>query len=531
MPIRMTDDDSNDSRDDSGSRDRDSGGGGGGNGAALMGCLSFAFRHPILTLVLVVAVGLAALFSEDEQKPARVAEGGGNRPGQYGFGATLDREVYDEVLVHEPLSAPPPSRGSVGEDGLPVRVSLRKYAPARRSQGHQGSCVGWSTSYAARTILQAKATGERPDDVAFSPSFLYNPIALEGCNGTYMKKALERLKTAGDLPFSEFAYDVESCDAEPSGDQAARAKTFRIRGYDRLSEDADEYVTNVDAIRQHLAQEAPVVIGMMVGGTFERGMQGKRVWIPTDSDYAREGDWGGHAMTAIGYDDALEGGAIEIMNSWGTDWGQDGIAFVRYEDFPKFVDEAYGLHSLGSSAPRDSGQTIRFGFVDNASKERLPLAARQGVVFRTVDAITAGTRFKVEFQNTRPTYTYIFGEETDGSSYVLFPYSDKHDPYCGTTGTRLFPRKQSLEADDKGERDSIAVVIASEPLDYRALNVAITSSAGGDYEAKLLSALGDKRSTKARTRVKDDLVELTASGTEADKVHALVIEFDKTSAE
>ena len=36
---------------------------------------------------------------------------------------------------------------------------------------------------------------------------------------------------------------------------------------------------------------------------------------------------------------------------------------------------------------------------------------------------------------------------------VLFPYTEKHSPYCGTTGTRVFPRKQSLTADDVGTRD------------------------------------------------------------------------------
>ena len=54
---------------------------------------------------------------------------------------------------------------------------------------------------------------------------------------------------------------------------------------------------------------------------------------------------------------------------------------------------------------------------------------------------------------------YLFGEETDGSSYVLFPYTEKHSPYCGITGTRLFPSDHSLEADDVGTVDVMAVVV------------------------------------------------------------------------
>ena len=110
---------------------------------------------------------------------------------------------------------------------------------------------------------------------------------------------------------------------------------------------------------------------------------------------------------------------------------------------------------------------------------------------------------------------------------MLFPYSEKHDPYCATTGTRLFPRKQSLEVDDKGTRDSIAVVISPEPIDYDDLNTAITGAEGEDYAAKLTEALGNRLDPKGRTRTVDNLIELTTSSQEAEKVQLLVLEFDK----
>ena len=40
--------------------------------------------------------------------------------------------------------------------------------------------------------------------------------------------------------------------------------------------------------------------------------------------------FGGHAMCVIGYDDRKDGGAFEIMNSWGTDWGQNGYFMMPY---------------------------------------------------------------------------------------------------------------------------------------------------------------------------------------------------------
>ncbi|MGC4114845.1 MAG: C1 family peptidase [Myxococcales bacterium] len=526
MPIRMTDDDP---RDSGGDDDSPRGGGGGGGsgggsgagGAAILGLLFFAFRHPKITVVLLLIVGAFyycsgpsssgpdQTASSEEATPAKVAE-----EGQLGTGAVLDPKVYDTALVHEPLA----------EADSVSRVSLRQYAPPRKSQGRQGSCVGWATSYAARSILHKRQTGA---DLAFSPSFIYNQIGKSSCQGSYLVRALETMEKTGDLPLSEFAYDQKSCTRRPSPDEKERAADYRIVGFTRLTVDSDDYRNNATAVKQHLAQGAPVVIGMKVGGTFETEMQGRRVWRPTEDDYEFRGDWGGHAMAVIGYDDSLEGGAFELMNSWGDDWGDGGVAFVKYKDFDHFVKEAYGLYPMGK-AEADQKQHIQFGLIDNATKRRIALKPVEGNVFRTVKPIKVGTRFKVEFSNSKPVYTYLFGQETDGTSYVLFPYTPKHSPYCGTTGVRVFPRKQSLEADDKGTRDSVAVVISPKPLDFKKLNERITAAAGDSYGAKLQAALGTSLSTGAKVRAAKDLVELDAEEGEDGKVHALVLEFDKS---
>ena len=49
--------------------------------------------------------------------------------------------------------------------------------------------------------------------------------------------------------------------------------------------------------------------------------------------YKAKGSWsgihntkpGGHAMVVVGYDDDKYGGAFEILNSWGTYWGNKGF--------------------------------------------------------------------------------------------------------------------------------------------------------------------------------------------------------------
>jgi hypothetical protein len=517
----MTEDPDNDGGGDSPRprRNRDTGDG----GSALLSLLLFAFRYPKLSLALLLIGGTYMYCSDgpapDASQPV-VADAPRPSSGRLGTGATLDPKVYDEALVYEPLAGG-------GKNALPERVSLLEYAPRRLSQGAQGSCVGWATSYAARTILYAKQTGKPPDDVAFSPAFLYNQIALDNCQGTYLKRAMEVLERTGDLPLGDFAYDPRTCERRPSSSEKSRAGAFRIAGYTRLSIDADDYRTNAEALKQNLAQGAPVVIGMRVGGSFESGMQGKKLWRPTKSDYAEVESWGGHAMAVIGYDDTLEDGAFQLMNSWGDDWGEGGVAWVRYRDFDHFVKEAYGLYPMGSAKRESQEQRIRFGLVGAQDYKRLALNRVDELTYRTASPIRKGSRFKVEFANSRPVYTYLFGQETDGSSYVLFPYTEKHSPYCGTTGTRIFPRKQSLTADELGSRDSIAVVISPKPLDFKALNERITSQSGTGYAAKLRGALGASLDSGGQARTREQLVELVSAQTDPDKVHALVIEFDK----
>ena len=99
----------------------------------------------------------------------------------------------------------------------------------------------------------------------------------------------------------------------------------------------------------------------------------------------------------------------------------------------------------------------------------------------------------MELTNNVECYTYIFGEEIDGTSYVLFPYTEKHSPFCGITGTRLFPRDYSMQRDGKGSgMDKVAVVITKEPIDYSALNERISKQQGNSYQVKVKNAIDDK---------------------------------------
>ena len=46
-------------------------------------------------------------------------------------------------------------------------------------------------------------------------------------------------------------------------------------------------------------------------------------------------------MTIVGYDDNKFGGAFRVVNSWGTDYGDNGFLWIKYSDFISNVKVVY----------------------------------------------------------------------------------------------------------------------------------------------------------------------------------------------
>ncbi|MEZ5013174.1 MAG: C1 family peptidase [Chitinophagales bacterium] len=488
MPIRMVDDDNQPQKQTKIPRGGGGSGGGGGLITAIIPLLFGLFRkNPKTGLILVIAI-VAILYFFGGSIFNTGGGGLSDITNLFNTGASFDAAKYDATEIFEPPIT------DNAKDPLPESVSLLKYAPNRLNQGAQGSCVGWGSAYAARTILEAERTGKDPNNVAFSPAYLYNQIGLQDCQGAYIENAMDVLKNQGVVSLSEFPYTDENCSRLPNAAQKRDASNFKMTGFNRLTKGDAKGVGNeaIDlvAIKQNLAQGAPVVIGMMVGGSFMQSMMGQDVWKPTDNDLNMYG-FGGHCMCVIGYDDYKEGGAFQIMNSWGPEWGKNGVAWVPYNVFEYFTKEAYGVYPMGNAnKPLTNTLDITFGLINNVNGKAIALQQSGSNMFESKNTVAKGTKFKIEVTNNQECYTYIFGMETDNSSYVLFPYTEKHSPYCGITGTRLFPRDQSLMVDELGIMDYMAIVVSKQPLDYKDLNDAINKRSG-NFNEKITAALGN----------------------------------------
>lgn len=504
------------------------GGGGGGRGGggniitALIPLLFGLFRKNPKMGCLVVIIAIAAIYFFGGNFLNINKDGGGSVSGLFATGAGFDAKKFDATEIFEaPIT-------DNTKDPLPESISLLQYAPERKNQGTQGSCVGWGSAYGARTILEAQRTGKDPDDVAFSPAYLYNQIGLENCQGAYINNAMDLMKDQGVISLAEFPYTDQDCDRQPSASQKQAASQYKMKGFNRLTEGDAKGVgqekISLLAIKQNLAQGAPVVIGMMVGGSFMQPMMGKDVWIPTENDLNMSG-FGGHCITVIGYDDFKEGGAFQIMNSWGPDWGKNGIAWIPYNVFDKYVVEAYGVYPMGTVAkPISNTLSVQFGLVDNSTQRNIPLSDKGNGLFATRTPVKKGTKFKVQVTNSHECYTYIFATDENSKSVVLFPYTEKHSPYCGITGTRLFPKDYSMEVDDIGSKDYMAIVVTKQPIDYKELNNNFNKQSGS-YEQKLRSALSSQLISNVRFSPGETISFQTDAGNNGAVL--MVIEVDK----
>lgn len=107
----------------------------------------------------------------------------------------------------------------------------------------------------------------------------------------------------------------------------------------------------------------------------------------------------------------------------------------------------------------------------------------------------------------------------------FFPYTQKHSPYCGITGTRLFPKDYSMQADNIGNKDFMAVVVSKKPIDFNELNNKINSSIGNSYLTKITETLKNQIVQNVSFK-SSDRIEFETDVNDKNSV-AIIIEVDK----
>jgi C1A family cysteine protease len=226
-------------------------------------------------------------------------------PANHPFLATAPRLLTDAV---------PPA--------LPSSIDLRGIMLPVRDQGQEGCCSGFSSA-AFREALYRQQNGVFAPCGYLSPAYLYGRTRM--AEGTFPADAgatlvdeFMTLYNYGVCPEESLPYNQNPAEAPtPACDVAAQP--FRIPAPLGVP------VSDPVFLKTALARNLPVAFGMPVYQSFESTGSSGLVAIP---DKSRETLLGGHAMLAVGYDDAR--GVVIVRNSWGSSWGDGGYCYMPY---------------------------------------------------------------------------------------------------------------------------------------------------------------------------------------------------------
>jgi len=203
---------------------------------------------------------------------------------------------------------------------LPPSADLRPQCPTIYDQGQLGSCTANAIG-AAYEFMQTKEG--QPD---FTPSRLfiyYNERRIEGTvgedSGAMIRDGIKSVHKLGVCTETTWSYEIAKFADKPPAAAYTEAKTHQATVYRRV-------LQNLRQIQGALAAGVPVVFGFTVYESFESQDVAKTGAVPMPA--RSEKVLGGHAVLAVGYDDAAQ--TFLVRNSWGTGWGQAGYFTMPY---------------------------------------------------------------------------------------------------------------------------------------------------------------------------------------------------------
>jgi hypothetical protein len=404
--------------------------------------------------------------------------------------------------------------------------SLRAYAPTPGNQGNIGSCVGWATGYGALTIAEAfnaKNTNRSAiTEKARSAMYIYLQITERCPDGSMISDALKLAQTQGVPPFS--AFGSVSCGTSIPSAIRQLAAQFKVKDFYTLFSVGAANDLKISSTRTSISAGKPVVIGMTVTTSFNNvGSAG--VYRP----FVGEPSIGGHAMTVIGYDDMSR--TFEILNSWGTAWGNGGFFRMSYDDYARQVKYGYQFTLEQAGPPSPTGKEVSLagsfkfrklvGFDSQTNSYNFTDApvSFDGRYY-SISGVKVNDFFRIQaFDVTKDRYVYIFSIKPNNSAELLFPTTKQIDavtikdiPVVPADDVSIeIPAdpKKAMTTDIPGN-DMLCILYSSELINDIDDVVRKVKNGSGDWLPRLQSALGGRLIPSSDIRYNSSVMGLSA---------------------
>lgn len=385
----------------------------------------------VLTLILALLM-VTGIFASCTKTPPATTDGASasGSPsasvGEPSFSVSEDKKSETPTPSVSPEPEPEP---------LPSSSTLvgTKHMPVIDSQGSIGCCTSEGVTYAQFTIaisqyINSKDPGSEWNPSSGNPSYIFSPKFTYNYSGSGTDICYQVLKDNGCLPMSMSSFEKtpQAADGSWGGsilnaeksrgwdvsvpDLMLAALNYRITNYEEIeftSTNAGKLTTNEQGLALlHKVKDA-VVRGNAVAicgwssywqtdvlskdGLGSLGKRGDQIiW----NGYKREDSTsdGNHCVAIVGYDDEITytragvtlKGAFQVMNSWGTGYGQDGYIWLSYDacnlesefdilNDPDFYDNCIALepHRLKAATPLKNGGSIQLTFTPVATEQEV----------------------------------------------------------------------------------------------------------------------------------------------------------------
>lgn len=142
---------------------------------------------------------------------------------------------------------------------------------------------------------------------------------VDSDSGAQIRDGIKSVGKQGDCPEPLWPYVPTKFSVKPPAACYQNAIQHKAVSYQRVAR-------NMNQIKGCLASGYPFVFGFSVYDSFMSAAVAKtgHVAMPKPSEKLE----GGHAVLAVGYDDAKQW--VIVRNSWGTGWGRKGYFTLPY---------------------------------------------------------------------------------------------------------------------------------------------------------------------------------------------------------